>query len=229
MADRNALEAHRTSDMRLLCGICVRRLPLLIPLAGNLFLAILYLSIYASYETHGQRGTVVAAYVDSNINLEQVISYSRVVNGISLHRNCSLWKESYGHRSRAERAADRIVLGTVRTVYLPVHDSDRSCVDSSDIAFYRSQTILYFSVATFVLILLLIACCDDGRQRRTGPTTVAEQVEEADEDEQSDDSEDSDEEDTEEDLEAPAAIVMRPVAAAPASAYTSVHNKPREY
>jgi hypothetical protein len=229
MANRNALEAHRTSDMRLLCGICAQRLTLLILLAGNLFLAILYLSIYASYEIHGQEGTVVAAYVDRDINLEQVISYSRMVNGISFHRNCSLWKESYGHRSRAERAANRIVRGTVRTVYLPVHDSNRSCFDSSDIAFYRSQTILYFSIATFVLILLLIACCDDGRQRRTEPTTVAEQVEEVDEDVYSEDSEGSEEVHTEYDLEAPATIAMRPVAAAPACAYTSVHNKPREY
>jgi hypothetical protein len=205
------------SDLQLFCGMVKRlRIPLTVVVLGILNVSV-YFSRYTSYETHRQEGTVVAAYVehdDDEFSLEQVISYQRMVDRVSFHRNCSLWKESYGHRSRAQRAAARIELGTKRTVYLPVHDSYHFCVESDDREFYLRAAIFYSVFTFFALLLLLNRCADNGRSRRTGPTTyTVETTEEA----------------ATVDLEAPAALAIRPAAAATANGYTSVESKSGEF
>lgn len=121
----------------------------------------MFLSIHYSYEPEVIIGKLTSVYIEHNkgdFALMEVISYPRTVGGTTFHRNCSFYKESYGHRGRAYRAAERAVLGEERRVYLPVHDSDKACIDGEEWWTDLTFGVFYVCLAALVLLIMFARC-----------------------------------------------------------------------
>jgi hypothetical protein len=171
----STVSLHNKSECQILLRIAHRWRFFIVYVLLEVLHASLYLCEHNAYETHGQNGVVVAAYVKENDDgfvLNEVISYPRTINGVTFHRNCSLYNEYFGHRSRAERAAERIVLGTPRTVYLPVHRSDHECVDKD----YKDSPLTFGILHLTVVFLFLAVMCSACRRVKHVELPTAEEI-----------------------------------------------------
>lgn len=115
-----------------------------------LIIGIIFLANFNSYEINGYEGRLISTYVQKYNQrttpyvVHQVFTYQKSEKEYNF-QNCSRAAGSYSNSNKAFIAESKIILGTVRDIYLSKVRSN-TCIDNS--------TRLYFRNVAMVLLLM---------------------------------------------------------------------------